>query len=124
MHKSALILILCFVCSAPGITQTQSAVSAKDDPAAQAVLSLEHWRESRIPTFMNDFGELNRYREANAQLKAAAPDANRVVFFGDERLQNAVLANCNLDGVVVALESFCGTTPANDDCTMLELLFL
>ena len=83
MHKSALILILCFVCSAPGITQTQSAVCAKDDPAAQAVLSLEHWRESRVSTYMNDFGELNRYREANGQLKAAGPDENRVVFFGD-----------------------------------------
>jgi serine phosphatase RsbU (regulator of sigma subunit) len=45
-------------------------------------------------------------------------------FFGDTRLQNAVRSNCNLDGVVGALQSFCGTTPANDDCTMLELLFL
>jgi lysophospholipase L1-like esterase len=85
MHKIARILILCSVCSAvPGISQTQSVTSpAKGDPAAQAVLSLERWRESRIPTFMNDFGELNRYREANAQLKTPSPGENRVVFFGD-----------------------------------------
>lgn len=83
MHKSALVLILCCVCSRFAITQTQSAISAKDDPAVQALLSLEHWRESRVSTYMNDFGELNRYREANAQLKAAGSDATRVVFFGD-----------------------------------------
>lgn len=45
-------------------------------------------------------------------------------FFGDTRLQHAVGSSCNLDGVVLALQSFCGTTPATDDCTMLELLFL
>jgi sigma-B regulation protein RsbU (phosphoserine phosphatase) len=45
-------------------------------------------------------------------------------FFGDARLQHAFGSNCNLDGVVQALQAFCGTTPANDDCTMLELLFV
>ncbi len=44
-------------------------------------------------------------------------------FFGDVRLQHAFGSNCDLDGVVQALQSFCGSTPANDDCTMLELLF-
>jgi acyl-CoA thioesterase-1 len=84
MHKLACLLILCSVCTAAtGTCQTPAASPAKDDPAAQAVLSLEHWRESRIPTFMNDFGELNRYRDANAQLKSVAPGENRVIFFGD-----------------------------------------
>ncbi|QNI34938.1 SGNH/GDSL hydrolase family protein [Alloacidobacterium dinghuense] len=32
---------------------------------------------------MNDFGELNRYREADAQLKSPFSGENRVVFFGD-----------------------------------------
>jgi len=45
-------------------------------------------------------------------------------FFGDARLQHAFGSNCNLDGVLEVLQSFCGTTPANDDCTMLELLFV
>jgi serine phosphatase RsbU (regulator of sigma subunit) len=44
-------------------------------------------------------------------------------FFGDTRLQHAFGSNCDLDGVVQALQAFCGSTPANDDCTMLELLF-
>ncbi|QNI34467.1 SpoIIE family protein phosphatase [Alloacidobacterium dinghuense] len=45
-------------------------------------------------------------------------------FFGDTRLQHAVGSSCNLDGVALALQSFCEATPATDDCTMLELLFL
>jgi len=84
MHKPAFLLALCSVCIATsGAVQAQVAASAKDDPAAQAVLSLEHWRESRIPVFMNDFGELSRYRDADAQLKSAMPADNRIVFFGD-----------------------------------------
>lgn len=85
MRKFVCLVVLCLVWIAqPGITQTQSAASsAKDAPEVQAVLSLERWRESRIPSFMNDFGELNRYREANAQLTAADLGENRVIFFGD-----------------------------------------
>ncbi len=45
-------------------------------------------------------------------------------FFGDARLEQAVNSRCDLDGVVRALQSFCGDVPANDDCTMLELLFV
>lgn len=41
------------------------------------------WRKSRAQLLMDDFGELCRYREANAALKAAAPDKGRIVFFGD-----------------------------------------
>lgn len=44
-------------------------------------------------------------------------------FFGDERLQHALSINDNLDGVAHMLQAFCGDTPANDDCTMLELRF-
>lgn len=66
-----------------GMAQTQPAPSGKNDPAAQAVLSLERWRETRISVFMNDFGELSRYSEANAQLKPVAPGENRIIFFGD-----------------------------------------
>lgn len=85
MLKFVCLVVLCLVWIAQsGITQTQSAASsAKDAPEVQAVLSLERWRESRIPSFMNDFGELNRYREANAQLTAADLGENRVIFFGD-----------------------------------------
>ena len=44
---------------------------------------LNQWRLSRMPVLMDDFGELARYRDANAALKAPAPAENRVVFFGD-----------------------------------------
>src|SRR5262249_45724384 len=33
--------------------------------------------------YMNDYGQLARYREANAALKPPAAGENRVVFFGD-----------------------------------------
>jgi lysophospholipase L1-like esterase len=44
---------------------------------------LDQYRASRIATFTDDFGELARYREANAALKPPAAGENRVVFFGD-----------------------------------------
>src|ERR1700739_4525242 len=53
------------------------------DHLAEAILSLEHWRETMIPTYMNDFGQLGRYRSANASLGAPKPEERRVIFFGD-----------------------------------------
>lgn len=44
---------------------------------------LDQYRASRIAVFTDDYGQLARYREANAALKAPAPGENRVVFFGD-----------------------------------------
>src|SRR3954471_13818231 len=44
---------------------------------------LESYRNSRLGIFMNDFGELARYRDANAKLAPPAAGENRVVFFGD-----------------------------------------
>ena len=44
---------------------------------------LQQWRLTQMPMLMDDFGELARYREANAALQPAAPAENRVVFFGD-----------------------------------------
>ena len=43
----------------------------------------DEWRKARTSLYMNDFGELNRYRRANALLGPPAPGENRVVFFGD-----------------------------------------
>jgi lysophospholipase L1-like esterase len=44
---------------------------------------LDQYRASRIAVFTDDFGQLARYREANAGLKPPASGENRVVFFGD-----------------------------------------
>lgn len=60
---------------------------AQTMPSAQPS-SLDQWRDSRVSMFMNDFGELSRYREPNAALKQPTPGENRVVFFGDSITDN------------------------------------
>src|ERR1017187_1780445 len=45
--------------------------------------ALQKYRNSKAATLRDDFGELARYRDANAALKPPAPGENRVVFFGD-----------------------------------------
>ena len=49
----------------------------------KAIQILEKYREAQIPLWMNDFGNLARYREANAKLTPPATGENRVVFLGD-----------------------------------------
>ena len=44
---------------------------------------LDQYRASRIAMFTDDFGQLARYRDADAQLGPPKPGENRVVFFGD-----------------------------------------
>ncbi|MGH9501602.1 MAG: SGNH/GDSL hydrolase family protein [Terriglobales bacterium] len=44
---------------------------------------LDQYRASRIAVFTDDYGQLARYRSANAALKPPATGENRVVFFGD-----------------------------------------
>lgn len=56
---------------------------AQAPPDSKAAKSLEEWRLSRASVLLNDFGELARYRDANAELKAPAAGERRVVFFGD-----------------------------------------
>ena len=74
LSRSVAVAVLCI--SLFGFAQ-----EAAQTPAAKS--SLERYRESRISVFMNDFGELNRYRDANAALKPPAEGENRIVFFGD-----------------------------------------
>jgi lysophospholipase L1-like esterase len=44
---------------------------------------LDQYRASRIAIYTDDFGELKRYREANAAFAPPTPKENRVVFLGD-----------------------------------------
>ena len=44
---------------------------------------LDQYRASRIGIFTDDYGQLKRYREADAALGAPMAGENRVVFFGD-----------------------------------------
>jgi serine phosphatase RsbU (regulator of sigma subunit) len=43
-------------------------------------------------------------------------------FFGDTRLQNA-LASGSFEEIFARVQEFCGDTPFNDDCTVLELKY-
>lgn len=44
---------------------------------------LAEYRRSRAAIWADDFGELGRYRDANALLRVPAPGENRIVFMGD-----------------------------------------
>jgi lysophospholipase L1-like esterase len=44
---------------------------------------LDQYRASRIAVFTDDYGQLARYREANAALAPPPAGENRVIFFGD-----------------------------------------
>jgi phosphoserine phosphatase RsbU/P len=44
-------------------------------------------------------------------------------FFGDERLEAASVADSSFDAILSEMAVFCGSTPNNDDCTVLELRY-
>ena len=82
MHRTFCgFLSLVFCCLAALAQQSTQPASSTSQP--HPLSGLERYRNSRIAVFMNDFGELSRYRDANAALKPTAPGENRVVFFGD-----------------------------------------
>jgi lysophospholipase L1-like esterase len=71
---------------APPHARGPAGATVPDPEPAQASQAAQHrdgWRNGRLDVYLNDFGELARYREANAQLGRPAPGAARVVFLGD-----------------------------------------
>ncbi len=60
-----------------------AAFAQSPTPRQSAPAPFEQWRNSRTAIYMNDFGELARYRDENARLMPPAPGERRVVFFGD-----------------------------------------
>jgi lysophospholipase L1-like esterase len=58
-------------------------VGQEPAPAETAAQRLERWKQSRASLYMNDFGELSRYRAANRLLPSPGAKQARVVFFGD-----------------------------------------
>jgi lysophospholipase L1-like esterase len=61
---------------------TQQAVPTPTIPSTGSP-DLDQYRASRIAIYTDDFGELKRYRSADAALATPAPNENRVVFLGD-----------------------------------------
>jgi acyl-CoA thioesterase I len=85
LGSKAMVVVLSFCSSAiaqqstPTASQTPPAVT----PPSTGFAELDRYRASRIAVYMNDYGQLARYREADAALKPPTAGENRVVFFGD-----------------------------------------
>jgi len=60
----------------------QSTTSAPSIPTT-GFAGLDQYRASRIAMFTDDFGQLARYRDADAALGPPSASENRVVFYGD-----------------------------------------
>jgi lysophospholipase L1-like esterase len=80
-----MICLVLFICGSTALAQqpAQPAPQAPPGIPPSGFPGLDHYRASRIAIFTDDFGQLARYRDANAALKPPAPGENRVVFFGD-----------------------------------------
>jgi len=74
MVQLAVLLVLC------ACAHGQQPTAAQLTRAREA---LDYWRKGRQRVYTDDFGELKRYRAANASLKAPAAGEKRVVFLGD-----------------------------------------
>jgi lysophospholipase L1-like esterase len=75
-------LILAFLSALSAVAQ-QSTQSPPPSIPTTGFAGLDEYRASRIAVFTDDYGQLARYRDANAKLGPPAPGENRVVFFGD-----------------------------------------
>jgi lysophospholipase L1-like esterase len=65
------------------LLSTLTLAQTNPDDAVLAVRNLEQYREGLIKLWMNDFGNLGRYRDANAKLGSPSANEDRVVFMGD-----------------------------------------
>ncbi len=73
-------VLVCFLVSLAAIAQQTAQTPAIP---TTGFAGLDQYRASRIAMFTDDFGQLARYREANAALGAPKAGEDRVVFFGD-----------------------------------------
>jgi lysophospholipase L1-like esterase len=65
------------------LTMAGCAFGQAAGPGGRAARHRDEWRKGRLNVYLNDFGELSRYRAANARLGAPAAGEARVVFLGD-----------------------------------------
>jgi lysophospholipase L1-like esterase len=78
---SSYFAVVLLFCTAPLAQQTGQ--PAPPSLPSTGFPGLDQYRASRIAVFTDDFGQLLRYRNANAVLQPPASGENRVVFFGD-----------------------------------------
>ncbi len=67
----------------PALAQQAAPPVCTTSIPATGYAGLDEYRESRISIYTDDFGQLARYREANAALAPPAAGESRVVFLGD-----------------------------------------
>jgi lysophospholipase L1-like esterase len=83
--KNIVIACLFVICPLVAFAQTPKPTEAPKPIAIPSTgfAGLDQYRASRIAVYADDYGQLARYRDANAALKPPTPGENRVVFFGD-----------------------------------------
>ena len=79
--------ILILLCPAALAQQARPSIPSSGSPG------LDEYRASRIAIYTDDFGELKRYRDADAALTAPKAGESRVVFVGDSITDYWKLAN-------------------------------
>ena len=77
LRKTTALVLSLFCLCAIALAQAPASDTVK------AIQNLEKYRESLIPLWMSDFGNLARYRDANAKLAPTSANGDRVVFMGD-----------------------------------------
>jgi len=78
-----LIQILLLVVLSSSFTVAQQTATPPPSIPTTGFAGLDQYRASRVAMFTDDFGQLARYREADASLGPPTAGENRVVFFGD-----------------------------------------
>ena len=76
-------LVLFVVLAVSALAQQPAPTAARQHSRPPASPASTSTGRARIAVFTDDFGQLARYRDANAALKPPARGENRVVFFGD-----------------------------------------
>lgn len=76
-------LLMAILATVPVFAQTGPPPQATAQQGYESAHSLEMYREGNASMFMNDFGQLKRYHDADTQLGPPTQGEPRVVFFGD-----------------------------------------
>lgn len=82
LNSFAALLLALFAAASGAGQEAQRKVATPGIPST-GFPGLDEYRASRVAIYTDDFGELQRYREADAALDKPAANEKRVVFLGD-----------------------------------------